>query len=76
MKLIEYYHKAMAVVKWVLGKIFLVIAFVTAMSIATGYSTMTGVEILLSGIFMLLAVTVGFILDSNIILNRLQRRCR
>jgi len=74
MKLREYYDKFIAILKWVMSKIFLILGGLTAIDIAANYTSMTEIYIMLAGIFMVMCVVISFVLDTNIIVNRLQRR--
>ena len=71
-KIWKHYQKFAELMKWITSKIFMFLAFVTAVQVVTVDRSQVE-AIIVGGVFMFLSIMLYFIMDTNIIVNRIAR---
>lgn len=73
-RIVKWYHGAMHWVKWLSSKIFMILGGLLAVQVIYYQAIDNSMGVLISAAFMLLMFIIYFIMDTNIIVNKLQRR--
>lgn len=74
MKIIKWYHEAMHWLKWLASKLFMVLGGLLAAQVIFYQSIGNNTGVLVSAAFMLLMFLIYFAMDTNVIVNKIQRR--